>query len=434
MGCRFIALNDGVDTLHKNNEMIAILKNVMNDLYARDTSNKIKAVIKSSMTSGKYVASFPPLGYMKDPENKHKLIPNPTTAPIVRRIFDMRIQGYSFRKIAKALNEDGIPNPRNLHYALKGETNPRKQTEHWNDLTVAVILRNEVYLGNLVQNRTGCVSYKVHKQIKKPEEEWIRVNNTHEPLISQETWDAVRRMDNHPSKGRSCSDGEISPFAGILYCMDCGGAMRLYKRYDKEKKNPPQLRGYSCNQYLTTGTACCSPHNISYKILTDLLRMDICYKATLAQNCPDTLREKILKQKNAANLEQTKTIRVTIAALDKRLAELDTLLRSTYEDKVKNLIPEDVCIQLINHYEAERKTKLEQRKKLSSQLEASQEDEKSTDDWLTLIRDYAELETLDRPTLLRLINRIEVGEKYKLDGKTHRDIKIYYNFVGYVEV
>jgi hypothetical protein len=131
---------------------------------------------------------------------------------------------------------------------------------------------------------------------------------------------------------------------------------------------------------------------------------------------------------------QTKTIRVTISALDKRLAELETLLRSTYEDKVKNLIPEDVCIQLINHYEAERKTKLEQRKKLSSQLEASQEDEKSTDDWLTLIRDYTELETLDRPTLLRLINRIEVGEKYKLDGKTHRDIKIYYNFVGYVEV
>jgi hypothetical protein len=161
--------------------------------------------------------------------------------------------------------------------------------------------------------------------------------------------------------------------------------------------------------------------------------MDIQYKAALAQNCPDALREKILKQKNAANLERTKTLRATLTALDKRLAELDKLVVATYEDKVKGAMPEELCIQLMNRYEAERKDKLEQRTQLTAQLETFQEDEQSADEWLGLIRNYAQLQELDRPTLLRLVKRIEVGEKYELDGEIHRDIKIYYNFVGYVE-
>ena len=169
-------------------------------------------------------------------------------------------------------------------------------------------------------------------------------------------------------------------------------------------------------------------------MLTKLLLLDIHAKAMLAQNSPAALKEKILAQKNAASLEQTKALRATLAAVDKRLAELEKLVVSAYEDKVKGVMPEALCVQLMNRYEDERRSKLEQRTQLTAQLEAQREDECAADEWLNLIRDYSQLEELDRPTLLRLVKRIEVGEKYEIAGETHRDIKIYYNFVGYIEL
>ena len=190
LGCRFIALNDGVDTIRKNNEMLVILKNVMNDLYARDTSNKIKAVKLSTFKAGKYVGCYAPLGYRKSAADKHILEIDPVTAPVVRHIFDLRLQGNGFRKIALILNAEKVPAPRTFYYMAEGRENHRGETPFWNDVTVKTILRNEVYLGHMVQNKTGTVSYKNHKQVSKPESEWIRVENTHEPLISQDVWDA----------------------------------------------------------------------------------------------------------------------------------------------------------------------------------------------------------------------------------------------------
>ena len=123
MGCRFIALNDGVDTIHKNNEMLVILKNVMNDLYARDTSSKIRAVKQSTFRTGKYVGCYAPIGYRKSSADKHILEIDPVTAPVVLRIFDMRLQGDSFRKIARTLNEEGVPSPRGFYYMAEGRPN-----------------------------------------------------------------------------------------------------------------------------------------------------------------------------------------------------------------------------------------------------------------------------------------------------------------------
>ncbi len=438
MGCRFIALNDGVDTIHKNNEMLVILKNVMNDLYARDTSSKIRAVKQSTFRTGKYVGCYAPIGYRKSPADKHILEIDPVTAPVVLRIFDMRLQGDSFRKIARTLNEEGVPSPRSFYYMAEGRPNLRGETPYWNDVTVKTILRNEVYLGHMVQNKTGTVSYKVHKQVSKPKEDWIKVEHTHEPLVSQEVWDAVQRLDNHPSKGRSGSDGEISLFAGVLYCMDCGSSMRILKDYRSRKRHADghygSYKAYMCNRYGCGGKAACSSHYINCNTLTKLLLLDIHAKAMLAQNSPAALKEKILAQKNAASMEQTKALLATLAAVDKRLAELEKLVVSAYEDKVKGVMPEALCVQLMNRYEAERRDKLEQRTQLMAQLEAQREDECAADEWLNLIQDYSQLEELDRPTLLRLVKRIEVGEKYEIAGETHRDIKIYYNFVGYVEL
>lgn len=435
LGCRFIALNDGVDTIHKNNEMMVILKNVMNDLYARDTSNKIKAVRQSTFKAGKFISAYAPYGYMKSPEDKHKLIPDPVVAPIVRRIFNLRAQGNGHRKIAIILNEDGIPSPRMYYYMARGQENHSYEMVAWSDMTVRSILRNEVYIGHLVQNKTGHISYKNHKQVPKPREEWIKVENTHEPLIDKELWDFAQATEDRLARGRSGKNGTVSLFAGILRCMDCGGSMRFSTDYRKRKNGKPsEYKAYLCNRYMSGGRQACSSHYINQRLLVELVTLDIRTKAVFAQNNPDELRDKLLEKREAASMEQTRAMQTTLAALDKRLVELEKLVQAAYEDKVMGRIPEAICVKLLKQYQAERAEKLESRQKLSAKIAESAADTKSIDDWLSVIQDYAQMETLDRPTLVRLINRIEVGEKSVVDGVTERTINIYYNFVGYVEL
>ncbi len=435
LGCRFIALNDGVDTLHKNNEMIVILKNVMNDLYARDTSNKIKAVKKSTFLSGKYVGCYAPIGYMKSPEDKHILIPDPVTAPIVKRLFDLRCQGYSYRKIALTFNEEGVPTPSSFYYMKQGKPNIRKEGFYWAGATVKSILRNEVYLGHMVQNKTGNVSYKIHKQVEKPKDEWIRVENTHEPLISQETWDLVRKLDDANVKYRTADNGTTPLFSGLLYCADCGCGMRYYRDGRKRKDgSPSEYKSYACGRYVSGGKSVCTAHILNQRVISDIVLLDIRLKAMWAQNNPEGLKEKIRKQKNSANIEQLRSLQGTLTATEKRLTELEKLVQSVYEDKVKGTIPEAFCVQLMQKYENERVEKLALKADLAAKIDDMKQSECGTDEWIALIQDYSKLETLDRPTLLKLIQKIEVGERKTVDGQDEREIKIYYHFVGFVEV
>ena len=434
LGCRFIALNDGVDTLRKNNEMLVILKNVMNDLYARDTSSKIKAAKLSTFKSGKYVGCYAPLGYRKSEADKHVLEIDPVTAPVVRHIFDLRLQGYGFRKIALQLNAEKVPAPRSFYYMAEGRENLRGETPFWNDVTVKTILRNEVYIGHMVQNKTGTVSYKNHKQVSKPESEWIKVENTHEPLIPQETWDAVQRMDNHPARGRSGKSGTVALFGGLLRCMDCGSSMRYMRDYRKKvSEKEPEYKAYVCNRYASGGKNACSSHYINQKVLTQIVMTDIRCKAMWAQNSRETLRTQLLAREQNASVERTRTLQAELNAIGKRLPELDKLIQSAYEDKVLGRIPESVCVNLLNQYEAERREKQGRHKELTGQLAASRETESSVDAWLDMMQDYAQLEELDRPTLVRLIQKIEISERYTVDDHEERDIHIYYNFVGYIE-
>ena len=436
LGCRFIALNDGVDTTRQNDEMVMILKNVMNDLYARDTSSKIRAVKRSSFRAGKYIGAYAPFGYQKSPDDKHVLTPDPASAPIVKRIFDLRCQGYGYRKIAAVLNGEKIPTPRDYYYLQAGNPNPRGETQFWSDMTVKAILRNEVYIGHTVQNKTGNVSYKVHKQVGKPQSEWIRVEDTHEPLISMEVWDLVHTIEQGQRRNRTAKDGTVHLFSGVLFCMDCGATMRHHGDYHKCKDGTPvksTYESYLCNRYCASGRGTCTAHTMNQKVLIQVVLADIRTKAALAQNDPSGLVGQIQTQRRAATAEQVKQTRLLLTAIEKRLAELGKLVQAIYEDKVMGRVPEAICIQLMNQYEAERAEKLEQKGRLSGELETYQQETDDVQQWMNLIREYAKLEQLDRPTLLRLVNRIDIGEKKVEGGRTFRDIKIHYNFVGYIE-
>ena len=416
----------------------------LNRLVQDATDRKINLVLCKDLSrlgrdyieAGKYTDFvFPSRGCRKNTEDKHILEIDPVTAPVVRRIFDLRLQGYGFRKIALQLNAEKVPSPRSFYYMAEGRENLRGETPYWNDVTVKTILRNEVYLGHMVQNKTGTVSYKNHKQISKPESEWIRVEHTHEPLISQEIWDAVQRMDNHPARGRSGKSGTVALFGGLLRCMDCGSSMRYMRDYRKKVSDKePEYKAYVCNRYASGGKNACASHYINQKTLIHIVLTDIRCKAMWAQNDRETLRELLLAREQSASMERTKALQAEVKAISKRLPELDKLIMSAYEDKVLGRVPESVCIQLLNQYEAERREKQDRRRELTEQLAVSRENEKSADAWLDMMQDYAQLEELDRPTLVRLIEKIVIGDRYTVDDHEERDIHIYYNFVGYIEV
>ncbi len=223
-------------------------------------------------------------------------------------------------------------------------------------------------------------------------------------------------------------------FAGVLYCMDCGTVMRFYHDGRKRKDGSKSAyRSYACSRYATGGKSVCTAHIMNERVLIEAVLADIRTKAALARNDPSGLVGQIQTQRRAASAEQMKQAKLTLTAIEKRLAELGKLIQAIYEDKVMGHIPETVCIQLMNQYETERTEKLEQKGRLSGELEAYQQDTDDVQQWMNLIREYAKLEQLDRPTLLQLINRIDIGEKKVEGGRTFRDIKIHYNFVGYIE-
>ena len=244
LGCRFIAVDDDYDTANKTDtsETSMLIKSFLNDFYARDTSKKIKTVKRSTFRTGKYIGAYAPFGYIKDPADKHHFIIDEPAAAIVRKIFSLRSKGHGFRKIAQLLNEDGDLPPREYYYQNLGRANPHYQNKLWNDATVRAVVRNEAYIGHTVQNKRGTVSYKNHKQIDKPKEEWIRVENTHEPIIDMDTWELCQQIDRMHSQPRRTRESEVSLFGGLLYCMDCGFAMR--HQTEHHKRNNGNIASY----------------------------------------------------------------------------------------------------------------------------------------------------------------------------------------------
>ena len=281
----------------------------MNDLYARDTSNKIKAVKVSTFKAGKYVGCYAPLGYRKSAADKHILEIDPVTAPVVRRIFDLRLQGNGFRKIALILNAEKVPSPRSFYYMAEGRENHRGETECWNDVTV----KNHSPQRGV--SRPHGTEQDGHCLLQKPQagqQAEKRVDSGGEHPRAADLagcGDAVQRMDNHPSRGRSGKSGSVSLFAGLLRCMDCGASMRYMRDYRKKTSGKePEYKAYVCNRYASGGKDACSSHYINQKALAQVVLVDIRSKSMWAQFGRAEIREKLLAQKESAGRERTKTL------------------------------------------------------------------------------------------------------------------------------
>ena len=272
LGVRFISVTDSIDSMKQAYDMLLPIKNIFNEQYARDISKKIQATVKSKQKAGEFIGAFTSYGYKKSPVNKNKLVIDDYAADVVRRIFSLYIQGYGKQRIAKLLNAEGILCPAE-YKKVNGENyknwNRLESTTYWSYSTINSILHREMYVGNMVQ---GTKHQRMRsKQKKMPKEDWIIVENTHEPIIDKETWEKAQSLLKKRTRELDLETNK-NIFAGFVKCGDCGRSMakNMWRRADGSKT-------YSlyCGTYKRIGKEYCTPHTLPMAVLEDIVLGDL---------------------------------------------------------------------------------------------------------------------------------------------------------------
>lgn len=400
---RFIAINDGVDTADKNSAAIEMMPivNLFNEWHSSSTSKKIRAVYEANAKSGNYMASLAPYGYDRGAPPNHLPVINPETAPVVRRIFEMRAKGCTYRDIANALNADNIPPPMSYRYQQLDKANPRYTCGFWEYASVKTLVHNPVYLGKLVQLRTTTVSHKNHKVIDRDESEWAVVENTHEPIITQELWDKCVEIEQSLSRGKRPKAGVTRALSGFCYCADCGWKMR--------QQGEPSA--YVCGLYSRGGKNQCSTHYIRLDTIEKIVLQDIRSKIALTVD-EEKARAVFLEYKSGKIAKQTADDSKKIKEYQHRLSELDKLIRSVYEDKVLGRVPEDMCLSLLSDYQQEKEKLSSELSALEQKFNEEQQNNRDVDEFISRLKKFEGAEVLTREMCNELIEYIKVDENH----------------------
>ncbi len=418
-GIRFIAICDNVDTSDRCStamDMMPIM-NVFNEWHAANTSKKIRSVLEASQRSGKYTNWNYPYGYRAGNDENRTAIIDGQAADVVRRIFELRAQGNSTRAIAKILTDEGIPNPATYYTRLDGGKWNRPCKMYWCPSTVRGILSNPVYIGNTVQHKTTSVSYKNHKVIHIPEGERIVKENAHEAIINIDLWNRVQATFKSVSRGRIDKFQRVHALSGLLVCADCGKKMKI-------KITPKNGRAYFyCRTYVELGKRYCSSHSIPEKLIEQTVLHDIQKMLSAVTVDEEKERQKFITKMSKSAERNRYSDERQLKVRMQRLAELDKLIQSAYEDKVLGNLPESVFFGLCERYQKEKVTLEEETEKLQNRI-AKADNCEEVDEYIRRIREYSGCQTLTRETCLQLINFITVGEK---NANGSREINIYYN-------
>ena len=376
----------------------------------------------------------PSYGYKRDPANKHHLVIDEDTAPVVRRIFTMRASGMTYRAIAVALNEEGVPSPGTYYYQQEGRSDPRRVNHLWCNTTVKQVTHNEVYIGNMVQGRFGTLSYKSRKQIERSEDEWIRVEGTHEPLISREIWDTVVSIDEKKVRKSPAEKTSGSIFSGLLFCADCGWKMRYHsdrRRYVDGRE--AVIKSFLCGNYARSGRTACTIHSINETALTEIVLQDIREKALCAEHDQKHLISQIVQMKEKEKHSRIASYELELKTVAARVRELERLMQNLYEDKCTGVVPQPVFQTLMSKYEAERAQKAASLPELEQKVRTQLEARHDASCWAEIIRRYTEISELDETILFALVDRIEIGETKRVASMRVCDVKVFYRYVGNVD-
>lgn len=422
-GIRYVALYDNVDSYDGDNE-IAPFKNVLNEMYSRDISKKVHASYHLKAQKGEFTGCVAPFGYLKDPECKNHLIIDEETAPIVKKIFDYAASGHSLNYITNRLEEEEIPCPtwwnrkrgiRN-YYTKWEKKDPVNGKYVWDQTGLKSFLSNPVYAGCMASQKVEY-KFKIGTIREKEPDEWILVEDTHEPIISREQFNLVQ--DKIRSRKRTYGNGEYSLFAGLLQCGECGSA--LISRMTNAKE--PQ-RIYSCSTYVHHSRKHCSQHRINFCDLYGLVLQTIqsCAKAALSGR--DDLTEKlegmVQQEADAERIALSERIRRN----SERLELTERMISKLYEDVLSGKITETTFNSLLAKTQAEQQDLQKQITEDEAYLGQDKEHDEQAERWMKTISQYAEIEELDAKMLNRLIKKIVVYENQ--DNRI--DVEIHFNF------
>lgn len=432
---RFIALNDGVDSNKPNetNSIFLPIKSLMDEMYAADTSKKIRAVVQAKARAGERVTTNPPYGYLKDSNNPKNWIIDPVASEVVKRIFQEAKSGKSLSEISKGLESDKIfkPDRHRIEIGLKSiSSSPNVETlpYFWTRETLSAILGREEYLGHTVNLRTRIKSYKDKRTIDLPREHWLIFKNTHEAIIDQETFDIVQKMRSHKRSNQRYKNriGHENLFAGLVFCGTCG--RKHY--FCPQEKNGLNHDHYKCSGYRKPIDGCENPHYIQksalIEIVSDKLRQTI-HECQLDQ---EAFLKKLEQQSQAQFSKDNKRQRQQLQKDEHRSKEIDNIIQKLYEDNLLGKISDERFVKLSQSYEEEQKQLQTSISDLTEKLTKQQEDSLNISKFMARISKYTELPELTVEIVNELIDKIVIHKPTGTKRNRIIQIDIYYNFIG----
>lgn len=426
---RFIAADDNYDSLVNSDDLLFPIKNVVNEMYARDVSKKTKAEKKAKARDGQFIGSKAPFGYKIDPNDRHHLIVDEPAAQVVKRIFRLASEGVGYNKMAKIFREEKVLTPIayfNLNNPDYFKSDYWRKEFDWHVTSIRAILNNEVYLGKLVYGKQRNKSMKSKEKVRNPKEDWIVVENCHEPIITQELWDTVHKILN--AKHRPAKAGEVQMFAGLLYCSDCGHCLTYSQ---KQRKDGSYHGAYSCWMYKTHGKEYCASHYITFDTIYELVLIDIQRNLFQYRKNTDKFKSILSRKYQSDSQKQAEQITLEYEQKQKRCEELDKIISRLYEDNVLGRIGDERYESMSQSYELEQVEIKKALPILKSKIDELKRQSDCADNFINVIKKYTIIDKLDAAILNELIDKIVVHHKEQAeDGRTFQQIEIYYRFVG----
>ncbi len=434
-GIRYIAVSDNEDTEKGLSDFVPF-KNLFNEWFAKDTSRKVKNSLHAKFLAGERTFAYAPLGYKRDPDVKNRLVIDEETRWIVEKIFDLAFHGAGAAKITGILLDEQVPTPGWLNYTRYGTfaniyaDAPEKKRYAWTVGQVKSIVKNETYIGNSVHGIQTNISYKNKKKIRKPPEEWLRIENTHEAIISKEVFEQVQ--EQIASRRRKMKTATTQIFSGLVKCADCGWSMS----YGTNNSNSKPFHYFVCTNYRQHGPRhCdCTSHYIRYDTLYAYVLSRLQYWSAQSDMGEEPLKRQLLHANDREQQRMVKMRDTELRRAQKRQKELDRLFSKLYEDWAAERITEYNFKILSEKYQTEQTEVLEKIERLQAELATEQQTVVNIDQWIGFIQQYAHPEELTAEMLNALIEKIVVHEKtVGEDGEKEQTVDIYYRFVGKID-
>ena len=432
---RYIAVNDGVDSEQSGGLDITPFKNILNEFYSRDISKKVKSGKHIRALEGKFMGTTAPFGYRKDPQDKNHLIIDETTAPTVRLLFSLALEGYGTNRIGKVLYERKIPKPSyyKQEFFSQHDTGSDDYWYDWKQEVITRILRNPVYKGGMYVHTTSKPTFKCRGRgyIQRTDREILE--DVHEAVVTKEVWQTVQDIIDRHTKVKPCTSGYENIFRGLLKCPDCGQTLLIHTDNRNPDRDLLDKTYYQCTTYRKKGANFCTAHRISAGDIENAIKADIDRHAIKAMKDKEKFINNVLLSMNESSAERSEKVKAEIDKLKKRNAELDQMYIRLYEDYSSGRLSEKKFIMMSAHYEQEQDANEEKLLELEKRHKEKSVAVANAEQFTESLSQCAGMKKLTATVLNTLIEKIEVHNPVMVNGVKEQKLTVYYKFVGQID-